>query len=602
MLHSRGADGRDSSERCSCRLDDESRPAAALAPSTPRRPGHRLARDGRPGESAVPGGPARLRRARPRAAARARPQGRPGRRSRAARGDRRAGAGAWTSRRSPGASTSGPTPTPFEAGPGAGRRGLGRGAQLVPDQRRVAGQPRRAARARARRRPGRRAAQRPLEHDRRLHPRRPDARRSWHPRSTPSWASPTAWRPRRSTRALDRRPRTRWAPPPCRPPTSARWPTWPRWPRWPTRTGSRWWSTRPGARTWPSTRTCPRTRSRCGADLVVSSTHKIVGSLTQSAMVHLGARRRAGSTPASWTARSRSWSPPAPTRCWSRSLDAARRLAATRGRRAAGRDDRGDGGGPRGGARDRRPRRARRAARWARPGVHAYDPLRLAIDVRGTGASGYELARRCCASATTSSSSSPGENVIVGRVRHGRARRAAGRAAASPRCATRWAPWATAATARARSSRRRRRGASWRCRRATRSSARRRSWPWRTPRGGSPPSRWPPTRRASPTCCPGERLTAETLDYIHTTLDHGGSLRGASDRRLRTIRVVASELGDRGRDRAAARRPARPAGPLRWLPTSAISKAALASGRKLTPGRRRWPPTARWSPPTRTPA
>ena len=26
------------------------------------------------------------------------------------------------------------------------------------------------------------------------------------------------------------------------------------------------------------------------------------------------------------------------------------------------------------------------------PGVHAYDPLRLAIDVRGTGATGYELA------------------------------------------------------------------------------------------------------------------------------------------------------------------------------------------------------------------
>jgi arginine decarboxylase len=29
-----------------------------------------------------------------------------------------------------------------------------------------------------------------------------------------------------------------------------------------------------------------------GADLVISSTHKIVGSLTQSAMLHLGRRRR----------------------------------------------------------------------------------------------------------------------------------------------------------------------------------------------------------------------------------------------------------------------------------------------------------------------
>ena len=42
-----------------------------------------------------------------------------------------------------------------------------------------------------------------------------------------------------------------------------------------------------------------------------------------------------------------------------------------------------------------------------------------------------------------------------------------------------------------------------------------------------------------PNVLPGERLTAETLDYIQTTLEHGGSLRGASDRRLRTIRVVA---------------------------------------------------------------
>ena len=42
-----------------------------------------------------------------------------------------------------------------------------------------------------------------------------------------------------------------------------------------------------------------------------------------------------------------------------------------------------------------------------------------------------------------------------------------------------------------------------------------------------------------PNVLPGERLTAETLDYIHTTLEHGGSLRGASDRKLETIRVVA---------------------------------------------------------------
>ncbi len=37
---------------------------------------------------------------------------------------------------------------------------------------------------------------------------------------------------------------------------------------------------------------------------------------------------------------------------------------------------------------------------------------------------------------------------------------------------------------------------------------------------------------------PGERLTAETLAYIRGTLELGGSIRGASDRLLRTVRVV----------------------------------------------------------------
>jgi arginine decarboxylase len=41
-----------------------------------------------------------------------------------------------------------------------------------------------------------------------------------------------------------------------------------------------------------------------------------------------------------------------------------------------------------------------------------------------------------------------------------------------------------------------------------------------------------------PNVLPGERLTAETLDYIEQTLAHGGSLRGASDRALRTLRVA----------------------------------------------------------------
>jgi arginine decarboxylase len=41
-----------------------------------------------------------------------------------------------------------------------------------------------------------------------------------------------------------------------------------------------------------------------------------------------------------------------------------------------------------------------------------------------------------------------------------------------------------------------------------------------------------------PNVLPGERLTAETIRYVRHALDLGGSLRGASDRRLRTVRVA----------------------------------------------------------------
>src|SRR5262245_16302472 len=41
-----------------------------------------------------------------------------------------------------------------------------------------------------------------------------------------------------------------------------------------------------------------------------------------------------------------------------------------------------------------------------------------------------------------------------------------------------------------------------------------------------------------PNVLPGERLTAETLAYVADSLAHGGLVRGASDRPLRTVRVV----------------------------------------------------------------
>ena len=127
-----------------------------------------------------------------------------------------------------------------------------------------------------------------------------------------------------------------------------------------------------------------------GADLVISSTHKIVGSLTQSAIVHLGHRgaaRRGRGGPRGDAGRVH------------QPQLAAARLA---GRRAAA------GGRPAATTCSTRPspRWPPPATRCGRcrgstcstsgspgaPGVRGYDPLRLAIDVRGTGESGYELA------------------------------------------------------------------------------------------------------------------------------------------------------------------------------------------------------------------
>ena len=89
-----------------------------------------------------------------------------------------------------------------------------------------------------------------------------------------------------------------------------------------------------------------------------------------------------------------------------------------------------------------------------------------------------------------------------------------------------------------------------------------------------------------PNVLPGERLTAPTLAYIADSLAHGGLVRGASDR---------SPEDDQGGDRVSE--PERwgvdsehgrlldvllcPPDNYRWGPTSAISKATLESGRSF---------------------
>ncbi len=44
-----------------------------------------------------------------------------------------------------------------------------------------------------------------------------------------------------------------------------------------------------------------------------------------------------------------------------------------------------------------------------------------------------------------------------------------------------------------------------------------------------------------PNVLPGERLSRETLDYITESVAYGGFVRGATDRDLKTLRVVSED-------------------------------------------------------------
>lgn len=270
-----------------------------------------------------------------------------------------------------------------------------------------------------------------------------------------------------------------------------------------------------------------------GADMVVSSTHKIIGSLTQSAMVHLGADSRIDESlvdRAVTLVESTS-----PNSLLFASLDAARRLAATRGRELLDQTMRAlvD---IRSAVRAIDGLDVLDAGLVGSPGVHGYDPLRLAIDVRGTGASGYELAA-ALRDRSRVFLELAGENVMVGvfgmaedAVPQGeRLVAALGEAVGAlgergDRTREEFAsppPWGDLAV---------------------------------SPRDAflGPQEAVPVADAAGriaaeslaayppgiPNVLPGERLTQETLDYIHTTLGMGGSLRGASDRGLATVRVV----------------------------------------------------------------
>jgi len=272
-----------------------------------------------------------------------------------------------------------------------------------------------------------------------------------------------------------------------------------------------------------------------GADLVISSTHKIVGSLTQSAMLHLG---RADPPLIDEDAIDRAVTlteSTSPSSLLTGSLDAARRQAAIHGRELLERTM----------ALLARTRAEIRSIdgldvldeRLAgRPGVFAYDPLRLAVDVRGVAASGYELAPLLRRSGDINLELY-GQNVIVAVFGMGErglpeARRfvralqsvvadvgvdpggGGERFAALP-------PWGELAM----TPREAYLGAQ-EVVPASEAAGRIAAESLAT---------YPP---GTPNVLPGEKLTAETLSYVQHTLEQGGSVRGASDRQPRSVRVV----------------------------------------------------------------
>jgi lysine decarboxylase len=126
-----------------------------------------------------------------------------------------------------------------------------------------------------------------------------------------------------------------------------------------------------------------------GADAMLASTHKIVGSLTQSAMLMVGPGGRIDVDAVGRAVRLvRSTSP---SSLLMASLDAARRQLAVHGEALL--DSTIEAAGVASAAIDAVPGCATLGeAMVGRPGIVAKDPLRIVIDVRETGCTGYEVA------------------------------------------------------------------------------------------------------------------------------------------------------------------------------------------------------------------
>lgn len=270
-----------------------------------------------------------------------------------------------------------------------------------------------------------------------------------------------------------------------------------------------------------------------GADLVTSSTHKIVGSLTQSAMLHLGRGSRLD--PAVVDRCVSLLETTSPSGLLAGSLDAARRQVYVHGRGLLGETLE---------ALAETRERIREIPGLdvlderlvGRPGVAGWDPLRLGIDVRGTGSSAQRMWKTAFHTAGLDLELYSG-NVVVAIFGVGENAGQAGERlvaglheAVAELEETPGAPDEKLAPAP----------------------------PWGelvlTPREAflGPQAVVPFAAAAGriaaeglaayppgiPNVLPGERLTPETLDFIQESVAHGGYVRGGSDRELRTLRVA----------------------------------------------------------------
>jgi len=277
----------------------------------------------------------------------------------------------------------------------------------------------------------------------------------------------------------------------------------------------------------------PESALECGADLVLSSVHKLVGSLTQSAILHHGDAALIDEDVVDrCVTLTESTSPSA---LLTASLDVARRQLAVRGGELLAETVAG-------------LERARAAVREipgldvlderlvGRPGVHRWDPLRLTVDVRGTGSTGtrvaslmrelddinLELAAENVIVAVFGMGEDAAANAdrLVSSMRHavealGAEEEIPRRPFAAP------PPWG---------------GLEMSPRQAFLGPQEPVAFADAVGRlAAESVAAYPP---GIPNVLPGERLTQETIDYISAVMEHGGWVRGAVDRSLRTVRVV----------------------------------------------------------------